>query len=248
MYMTKIPGAQDRGPAVAILAGGQSRRMGSDKAQLLWNGVSWLEHTAHVGLEVASRVVVIGRRRPLNWALESVVFLEDSLPNIGPLGGLFTALSWLEHQQDHQPKPQSQKPENDALLLLACDMPLLQPKGLHWLIEQWILKSAGCRKFPHGMAVKNDGCFEPLFSVYSLACLPLIEARLEQGRADPSMTAHRFSLHEFIESADFEYLVAPPAIAAMLRNLNTPQDIDAATQDGSATDHERFQTQKTGIG
>ena len=192
--------------SVAILAGGRSRRMGRDKAELSWGGVSWLEHTARTAIGAASRVMVVGRRRPDGWPLEEVVFLDDAVPNSGPLGGLFTALKWLRDQgQGH-----------DRLLLLACDMPLLETGGLRWLF-----RAAAQRQFHHGLAVQNGERIEPLFSIYSVACLPLIEQRLASVDKNPG----RFSLNAFIEAADFQSISAPPQVAATLENLNTREDL-----------------------
>lgn len=194
--------------SVAILASGQSRRMGRDKAGLSWGGVSWLEHTARTAIGAASCVMVIGRRRPSDWPLEEVLFLEDAVPNSGPLGGLFTALNWLEGQGR----------SNDRLLLLACDMPQLKTDGLRRLFA-----AAVGRRLHHGLAVRNGKRIEPLFSIYSVACLPLIEQQL----ASVEKSSGRLSLHALIEAADFEYFAAPPEIAATLVNLNTLEDLQA---------------------
>lgn len=213
-------GAKDKGSdvaaPVAILAGGESRRMGRDKAQLSWGGVSWLEHAARTALGAASRVAVVGRKRPADWPLEEVVFLEDDSPGCGPLGGLFTALSWVE----------SQSQNDDRLLLLACDMPLLRADGLRWLFE-----AAARRQLGRGLAVRNGERIEPLFSIYTTACRPLVERRLRHPAEFPG----RRSLHALVEAAQFEIIAAPPEIAATLANLNTPEDWKALAAGGGTT-------------
>ncbi len=180
----------------AIFAGGQSRRMGTDKAALEVEGLTLLARTAQTALQAELPVLVVGRVRPADWFLEMVVFAEDSQPGLGPLGGLATALG----QSD------------TAVLALACDLPLLTPDAVRWLGTQL------GRGNEHGLIVVNDGKWEPLFSVYRPACLPLIEARLAEGRR---------SLHGLIESGQFAFIDAPDWVAAQLVNVNTPEQWQA---------------------
>jgi molybdopterin-guanine dinucleotide biosynthesis protein A len=63
--------------------------------------------------------------------------------------------------------------------------------------------------------VDNGGQWEPLFSIYKGACLPLIEANLAAGRR---------SLHALIKAGEFNFVEAPPEISALLVNVNTPED------------------------
>ncbi|PQV65006.1 molybdenum cofactor guanylyltransferase [Abditibacterium utsteinense] len=196
-------------PAIAILAGGKSRRMGRDKAQLEWNGVSWLEHTARVALDATPNVAIIGRNRPQLWPLKNVVFLEDAVSGAGPLGGVLAALRWAKNTK------------KNSVLALACDMPKLSVEAV-----SWIFKVAAQQRLQHGLAVRNDGRIEPLFSIYTTDCLALIGQRLACIETSPA----RFSLQSLIESGDFELVNAPFHIAARLLNLNTPQDLKVLTE------------------
>lgn len=179
----------------AIMAGGESRRMGTDKATLLFGGVPLLERAARTALATGLPVLVAGRDRPAGWPLPSVDFAPDAAPGRGPLGGLEAAL-----RRAGQP-----------VLALACDMPLLGPDALVWLRDQ-----AAAQPGAHGLAILNAGQWEPLFSVYTPACLMLVESRLASGR---------LSLHGLIESGDFARADAPDWVAAQLVNVNTPEDL-----------------------
>src|SRR3990170_1006200 len=119
--------------AVAIFAGGQSQRMGQDKAQLEINGETLLERAAKNALAVASRVYVIGRTMPESWSLSEVQFLLDETPHQGPLGGLQTVLK-----------------EENEVLALACDMPKLTTDALRWLLKEREKSQA-----VHGLIVQN---------------------------------------------------------------------------------------------
>ena len=180
---------------VAILAGGESRRMGTDKAALLFGGLSLLERTARTALFAGLTVLVVGRARPDGWQTPKVDFVLDAAPGRGPLGGLETAL----------------KHAGGPVLAVACDMPLLASEALIWLRDR-----AAASTSKHGLVVLNEGQWEPLFSVYPPACLPLIESRLAAGR---------LSLHGLIEAGEFARADAPGWVAAQLVNINTPEEL-----------------------
>jgi molybdenum cofactor guanylyltransferase len=75
----------------AILAGGQSRRFGSDKANALLEGKPLLEHVAATLGPQVDMLVVAGREWP---GLASVP--DFPTPGLGPLGGLAGALAYAE--------------------------------------------------------------------------------------------------------------------------------------------------------
>ena len=181
----------------AIFAGGQSRRMGTDKAVLEVEGMTLLARTAQAALEAELPVLVVGRALPADWPLKTVAFAEDSQPGLGPVGGLATALG---------------QRETAAVLALACDLPLLTPDAVRWLGTQL------GRGNEHGLIVVNDGKWEPLFSVYRPTGLPLIASRLAEGRR---------SLHGLIEAGQFAFIDAPDWVAAQLVNVNTPEQWQA---------------------
>jgi len=180
---------------VAILAGGESRRMGTDKAMLRFGGVTLLERAARNAQSTGLPVLVAGRARPDGWPMPDVHFVPDAAPGHGPLGGLETAL----------------RRAGGPVLAVACDMPLLTPDALRWLCD---LATVGAGE--HGLAVVHDVQWEPLFSVYAPTCLPLIEKRLAAGR---------LSLRGLIEAGGFARTDAPAWIASQLMNINTPEDL-----------------------
>ena len=180
---------------VGILAGGQSLRMGTDKARLEVDGTPLLERLAREALSAGFPVLIVGRARPADWPLDGGAFAPDIAPGRGPLGGLETALRLT-------PFP---------ILALACDLPLLTGDAIRWLAD-----CTDEHMGPHGLAVRQGGRWEPLFSVYAPTCLPLIEDRLSVGR---------LSLHGLFESGDFGTVDAPDWVAAQLVNVNTPDDL-----------------------
>jgi molybdopterin-guanine dinucleotide biosynthesis protein A len=168
--------------------------MGTDKAALSIGGMTLLERTARLALAVNLPVLVIGRAQPDGWPLPEVTFVEDAVPELGPAGGLATA---LRHAQT-------------SVLAVACDLPLLTEDALRWLMAQ-----ARSQFEPSGLVTVNNGQREPLFAVYDLTCLPLIEAQLAKGRR---------SMKELIEAGEFVLDPAPEWVSVQLANVNTPEE------------------------
>ena len=90
-----------------ILAGGQSVRLGRDKATLDWHGRSLLEHMVELMSSACDSVQVVGRGN-----------LPDVHPGLGPIGGIFTALS---------------SSTTDLNLIVGVDLPLLTSRFLNYL-------------------------------------------------------------------------------------------------------------------
>src|SRR5215472_14741130 len=101
----------------AILAGGQSRRMGQDKAALLIDGEPLLLRTVRLLRRVTVDLAIIGPAERGILA-PGVPVIPDRWPNCGPLGGIATALQALA---------------GEAVLVVGCDMPFLSPALLRYL-------------------------------------------------------------------------------------------------------------------
>jgi molybdopterin-guanine dinucleotide biosynthesis protein A len=74
-----------------VLAGGSSSRMGRDKASLAYRETTLVEYVTRAVQEAIGSVALIGdpdRYRDLGHAV-----YRDKVPDCGPLGGIYTALS-----------------------------------------------------------------------------------------------------------------------------------------------------------
>ena len=175
--------------------------MGRDKAGIVVGGEALLVRTVRIAREVSPQVGVVGRAAPSGWPLPEIAFRPDDVPGQGPLGGLTTALEMAG---------------GATVLLVACDMPLLTVEALEWILQE------GHRRNPlaDGLITRNGTQREPLFSLYTPACLPLVQRQLAAGRR---------SLQALIEAGDFALVEAPPDVQTALQDVDTPEDL-AATQ------------------
>jgi len=104
-----------------VLAGGQSRRMGRDKALLLRDGQSQLAHMVSLLDAVVDRVFVSARSEQTADAERSrFELIVDRYDDMGPVAGILSALQ--------------EYPEVDWLVV-ACDLPNIDDSTLRFLLE-----------------------------------------------------------------------------------------------------------------
>lgn len=107
------------GVAGIIVAGGKSRRMGRDKAQLKIDGATLLARTACVLAEVANEVLVVGRETLPSGMGRARAALDD-VPDSGPLGGLATGMRCAAYP---------------LVIAVSCDLPFISADILRLLIR-----------------------------------------------------------------------------------------------------------------
>ncbi len=141
-----------------VLAGGKSSRFGRDKALEFYQGKTFLE-TAVVLLEEVGLSSVVVTREGADYSFLKCPILKDTFEDMGPLGGLYTALSAFP---------------NTHFLVLTCDMPALEPSVLIDLLAQ--CESEGITLF------SCQSSLQPFPGIYSPALLNSIRQRIVTGK------------------------------------------------------------------
>ncbi len=189
---------------VAILAGGKSSRMGTDKSFVPAPGgvgrpliEDILAQSAGLGAET-----IVITNRPDGYRYLGLPLFADVLPDKGALGGLYTALYY------------SSQPHT---LCIACDMPFVVRPLLDYLISL----------IPEGEAIvpRLAGEAEPFRAIYArAACLAPICAALDAGqmRVISFFSAVRLRWVEEPEIDRFD-----PQHRSFF-NVNTPEDLEQA--------------------
>ena len=142
--------------AAIILCGGNSVRMGRDKATLPFGPETLLRRVVRLAQTVVNDVVVVGATsQPMPTGVRVV---QDPVPGLGPLAALAVGLRSVSAGR---------------ALLLACDLPLLEPALLQRLQD---LAGAADACVP-----LLDGMPMPTCAVYATRVLPRAEAQLAAG-------------------------------------------------------------------
>lgn len=179
-----------------VLAGGHSRRFGSDKAAIEVGGVPLLIKTFNLLEALCARTFVSVRADQTADALRaSLPLIVDDATGLGPAGGLLAA-----HRRDAAA----------AWLVVACDMPHLNEATLRNL-----LKSRRTAADATAYGSPRDGDPEPLCAIYEPATLARFARRAAEGRS--------LSPRELLKNSDVE-IVALDHEAA-LTNVNAPEDL-----------------------
>jgi molybdopterin-guanine dinucleotide biosynthesis protein A len=141
-----------------VLAGGQSSRMGRDKALIELDGVTMLERAIARLRPHVREILVIGD--PAKYVALHATTLPDDTPGHGPLGGITTGLRAARYVR---------------LLVIACDLPHLNDRCLLHL-KRTLTDAADA------IVAAHDQGMEPLVAAYHKRCLEPFRSCLRQGR------------------------------------------------------------------
>ena len=152
-----------------VLAGGKSRRMGTDKSELTLNGRTFLEiQIQKLQLLGAADIIISGRTSPLPGT-RSVM---DQHPGLGPLGGLCSTFPSITQR---------------CALVLSVDTPLISVSTLKSMLETHFRGSSDATLLDH------EGMVEPLTAVYNTDTVNLLKELTENGKL--AMKAYIDRLH-----------------------------------------------------
>tara|TARA_B100000745_G_scaffold255921_1_gene178639 strand:+ start:800 stop:1438 length:639 start_codon:yes stop_codon:yes gene_type:complete len=128
-----------------VLAGGQSRRMGQDKALMRYQGRTLIDNASLLLQAASCDKVLISRNTP--------GFLNDKIEDAGPLSGVHAVLDALSQSDNHNGNP-------CELLVLPVDMPQMTPELLRILVSRGREAEKACyvekRFLPFYLPVTQD--------------------------------------------------------------------------------------------
>jgi molybdopterin-guanine dinucleotide biosynthesis protein A len=189
--------------SLVIQAGGESRRMGTDKALLPFLGQPLILRPLNRLVGLADEVLVTSNH-PESYRFLGLTPIPDRMPGCGALGGLFTALSAARYPY---------------VAVAACDMPFasLEIFALELVLLQ---ETDADAVIPH-----SEAGVEPFHAVYRQEnCLPYIQSALEAGkrRADAWFSEVHIRYLEPEEIRPYD----PDKLAFL--NINTPEELQEA--------------------
>jgi molybdopterin-guanine dinucleotide biosynthesis protein A len=190
---------------VSIQAGGQSSRMGEDKALKTFLGHPLIQRVIERLSPIADEVIVT-TNQPEAYFFLDVRLISDLKPGRGALGGLYTAIASASHP---------------IVAVVACDMPFASATFIETASRLLIEEEADVV-----LAKSNEG-YEPLHAIYRRdTCLPAIEASIE---ADQWKVIAWFPQVKVRVLTPEELKHLDPAGLAFW-NVNTPEEFAKAEQ------------------
>lgn len=185
--------------AGVILAGGQSRRFGSNKALAQLNGRPLIEISAEVMAAIFPERLLITNDPAayefLGWPMAGDIFTDA-----GPLAGIHAALSQVAAEE---------------IMVVACDMPFIKGNLIRLI----------CQPANKGIVIPrlDQGLLEPLMARYHKKILPPLTAALDAGER----RLHTFIKGQnptYIEARELR--TVDPSLASF-RNINHRHDLRA---------------------
>ncbi len=183
-------------PNAIVLAGGRSSRFGTDKAFVKVGDSTIIESLLFLLCPIFDNLIIVTNHPAKHQAFPAKV-VEDKIKGLGPLGGIYSGLLASDSEQN---------------FVVACDMPLLNPRLIHYIMSQARAEVVVPR-------IKDK--LEPLHAVYSKSCIPAIEKQIASGD---------YKIQNFFAQIDVQYVEEPeirqfdPNLTSFL-NINLQKDL-----------------------
>ncbi len=188
---------------VVVQAGGESRRMGTNKALLPFLGQPLIQRVVE-RLKLVADEMIITSNQPGDYAFLNLPVHPDIMPGYGALGGLLTALTVST---------------SPATAVVACDMPFVSAELMMYQMQvfqrgQW-----------DAVVPKSEGGFEPLHAIYRTAiCRQAVVQAIELGEKKMIAWFPKVKIYA-VEPAEWRSFDPQGRI---FWNVNTPQELQSA--------------------
>ncbi len=141
--------------SAAILVGGKSSRMGSDKAQLIYQNKTFLEHItkALIPLEITLSI------NPSQKQYKAYKTVIDHNLNIGPISGFKAIMD---------------STSSEYTLICSCDLPLISQELVSYFIGQASI-------YQKSVVAVIDGKIMPTFGIYHKDIANIINQQIRNG-------------------------------------------------------------------
>ena len=188
---------------VCVQAGGQSSRMGEDKALKTFLERPLIQRVIDRLASIADEVIVT-TNRPEDYAFLNVPLFPDLKPGRGALGGLYTAIASAKHP---------------LVAVVACDMPFASANLLEaessLLLEEEV----------DVVIPRSDEGYEPLHAVYRReTCLPAIDAAIQADQWKVVSWFPQVKVHVLT----FDEIKRYDLLGLAFWNVNTPEEFAEA--------------------
>jgi len=184
----------------AILSGGKSTRFsGRNKAKMIIDGKPIIENTINTLKDIFNDIILITNNKDEYSEYKHIRMAGDIYPNIGPWGGIHSALT---------------NSKSEAIFVVAADMPKLFAGMIRYIMNSFE-GSEGEVLIP---LFKGD--IEPLHAVYKRSILKRLEGFIKQDCG--------YSIREFLKTVDERYIRVDDIVEGSnpFLNINSPEDLD----------------------
>lgn len=191
-----------------VLAGGESSRLGRDKAFLEVKGQFLIESIIERLRQLSQEVIIVANETDRYEEFEATL-VSDVYPGKGALGGIYSGVM---------------RASNSYSLVVACDMPFLNPSLLRYMQTLAVSYDVVIPRIGH--------LREALHAIYAKDCLPFMEEQLQQG----DLRIIHFFPHVRVRYVEQEELEVFDPQHLSFFNINTQGDLERAMEIWSQED------------
>ncbi|MCK5096468.1 MAG: molybdenum cofactor guanylyltransferase [Desulfobacteraceae bacterium] len=185
-----------------ILAGGRNSRLPGEKKGFRKIGGKMIIDRVYQELESVVDEIIIVTNDPIDFSRWDAMIVSDIDHSRCALAGLHAGIYYASY---------------DKIFITACDTPFIRKDIIEYII------SFADKKYDV-IIPETEGGLEALLSVYSKACLPLIEKNLKQGL----YMIKKFYSKNKVKTVPLEQLREFDPLMESFFNVNTPEDFEKA--------------------
>ena len=186
-----------------VLAGGKSLRFGEDKSQVKLNNKSLIDHILSEVLTEFKELLIVSNN-PIEFnKSENISVISDFKNNLGPLGGVLTAMKWIkDNNKDYQ-----------WISTFPTDTPFFKNQILKDFHDKINLKNGKL------FFIKSNNTRHNIFGLWSIDLADKLEKDLENGDRKVEDWANKIG----VNIIDMQFEKNDPFF-----NINTKEDLEKA--------------------
>ena len=186
-----------------VLAGGKSLRFGEDKSQVKLNNKSLIDHILSEVLTEFKELLIVSNN-PIEFnKSENISIISDFKNNLGPLGGVLTAMKWIkDNNKDYQ-----------WISTFPTDTPFFKNQILKDFHDKINLKNGKL------FFIKSNNTRHNIFGLWSIDLADKLEKDLENGDRKVEDWANKVG----VNIIDMQFEKNDPFF-----NINTKEDLEKA--------------------
>ena len=186
-----------------VLAGGKSLRFGKDKSQVKLNNKSLIDHILSEILTEFKELLIVSNNSIKFNKSEKISIIGDFKNNLGPLGGVLTAMKWIkDNNKDYQ-----------WISTFPTDTPFFKNQILKDFHDKINLKNGKL------FFIKSNNTRHNIFGLWSIDLADKLEKDLENGDRKVEDWANKIG----VNIIDMQFEKNDPFF-----NINTKEDLEKA--------------------
>ena len=186
-----------------VLAGGKSLRFGEDKSQVKLNNKSLIDHILSEILTEFKELLIVSNNSIKFNKSEKISIISDFKNNLGPLGGILTAMKWIkDNNKDYQ-----------WISTFPIDTPFFKNQILKDFHDKINLKNGKL------FFIKSNNTRHNIFGLWSIDLADKLEKDLENGDRKVEDWANKVG----VNIIDMQFEKNDPFF-----NINTKEDLEKA--------------------